>query len=360
VEVSKQAVDAAKQAVSSSSVLVCPSMGMNDAERSVCPRLAPDGGMTLLDIGDVALFLLGDMISDLLLRRLSSTCKYLSPKHEQGLCLTDLLRYRTTVLREFTASVDVHFKRFLAEIEERRMFSLEHAGLLPLAQLMDENDVQCNLFLDLVESLTPADKCRLRQEFVVKVMIPISAGQKALQGYAGPDADAQNEPMLRLVLKGAYKEFPPTRGCQSLLVIHIMSLDHQQMFDAFLRAVFHCICPERITTVEGFGGPPRPMWTNAMADDSDIPIGLRNNTSVIFSGMVNPQPLLLPDVVRRMMWDARRCPFPVWHLEELNSLQDVWFRTAMVDPHRVRVIQLCGGAVRRVRNQEAIGLTGDD
>jgi hypothetical protein len=112
------------------------------------------------------------------------------------------------------------------------------------------------------------------------------------------------------------------------------------------------------------------MWTNVMADNGDILVGLRNNTSVIFSGMVNPQPpdvviSLLSDAVLRAMQEARRCVFPVWHL---NSLQDVWFRTAMVDEHDVRAIQYVavtgeavrGGAPRRVGNQEVIDLTGDD
>jgi hypothetical protein len=257
------------------------------------------------------------------------------------------------------------------------MVTLELDGMLPLAQLADENDVvSCDLFLDLVDSLTPADKAQLRQIFVDTVLDPISAGQKVLEGYAGPNAEAQNEPVLRLVLKGVFKiepqrtprpHPPPIRECQSLLVVRISTLDQQQMFNAFPRGVFCCIVPERITTVEGFGGLPRPMWTNAMADNGDIPVGLRNNTSVIFSGMANPQPpdvviFLLSDVVLRVMWEARRCAFPVWHL---NSLQDVWFRTAMVDEHRVRFIQyvaadggeVWGGAARRVGNQEVIGLT---
>jgi hypothetical protein len=272
-------------------------------------------------------------------------------------------------------------------MEEVRMVHLAAAGISPIAQLADENDVSFHMFHDLVDSLTPADKAHLRQDFVDTVLHHIRADQRTLEAYAGPDADALNEPVLRLVLKGVCKLVGrQIRECHSLLVVRISTLDQQQMFNDFISGVFRCISPERITSAEGFGGLPRPMWTNVMADNDDIPLGLRNSTSVIFSGMVNPQP---PDVVllhlphvpfSAALHEARRCVLPVWIL---NSLQDVWFRMAMVDDeHDIRVIQyvaadgviqyvaadggeVWGGALeeweaRRVGNQEVIDLTGDD
>jgi hypothetical protein len=300
--------------------------------------------VTLIGIGDTILVLVCDFLDDLILKTFCSTCRYFSPCHKDpqaptkgGLIRADLLRYRTGVLIEFKALVDTHFKQFLAGIEE----TLRARITLKQLQLRTASG-QCNMFIDYVESLTTADKHRLRLEFAANVLDPISVHVSVLEGYARPDAQQQNAPMLRLVLNGVYTccERRLTHAgaeCQSFLVIHLHNLDRQPMFDAFLSAAFSCICPDRIVSVEGFNGLTRTTWTNAMDDTLDIPIHLRNGTAVIYNGMSNLLADHGPDLVRDVMCRHSRLLYPLWILQKLETSEDPpptdLVKVAMIDTH---------------------------
>jgi hypothetical protein len=265
---------------------------MNGAERHMRPRHAHEDGLSLIVVGKRALILLGDMVSDTVLIRLCVTCKHLSPKYGEGLCLEVILRHRTSVLDGLTALINTSAITFFASAENRMLSRFNCSSIVWMdwegGRWVDVQEPSTSYrFFELYAMLRTEEQKELFEEFNRDVVVPAEVGLKALERYTkdcaivGSNPYHYVRPSIYLQVKGSYQHR------RSTVAAGFRTLQDENSFEGFLRGVSRYVRPELRPQSAG-----RPTWTKSLAiikEGGTCSNEAKDNTvELLYSGLVFP------------------------------------------------------------------------
>jgi hypothetical protein len=259
------------------------------AERYMRSRCTEPDPLGLPLIGDEALILVGDLLSDAALQSLCSSCKPLSPgSRGRGIGRKELLGHRTDVLDDLTALINTVTVKIFASAEKLMLESYLHdtevSGSSP-----EEPSVGYR-FVSLFNTLSLEQRSELHKEFI-QGLLPAEKDLQTLERYSKGDcAIVGSNPSIHLQVKGTFTSMPWPRQSSVAGGVRVLE-DDEGTLKCFLKSVFHFVRPEQRHEMRP-QSTGRPTWTKSLAiikeGDTCSTEAKDNTTELLYSGLMCP------------------------------------------------------------------------